>query len=674
MRFAILFLVMSVELVNDCVVFPEQINWKDRVKWSRRWDTQIVGGITGAEDRSSGRSAPLQRLEYTITTYSIQARARLNARLLAAYKSGRACVPFWGRGQELAETINDNLLAGRSYPPIGVFNITVVTGKVYGWVPGPNETELQNGGQTLFSAGTFTAAGSDVTVIGSPNIPVTAQLRRIDPTDVETVGEWAWKEGEYAFFVRPFAPERAVDAGFENRDVLIDAGQSSATPPWDPETSLVAGGSNYSPGSPSIDRTLIKGWAAPPAAVYQTARNISSLSSALSSTWSSFAGAWLVSGLTPGQRYFYSVGAHDTFGCVFFDASNTPTTLADSGSFVTGQNFCYVYCPQTETPGVVRPGQAIVYTIPHLLKGVECQVRLHFAELQSGFDGSTARRQFTIVVQGDDKITAPGFEPYAAAGDALNKAVAVDLTVRANGEGKLTITLIPEAPYFFAGINAVEIYQRAWEVVELIEGTEEHQLVWEQPLKGYWAKDWLVWPAFFGRASIDQARALTGMHADLRLTVQEPLGSGELGVNTCPAEVCPLDPFMELPTPVVLTVNPNRPLNPGEQAFRPTWMSPDNVTRGIGIEPISGTPPGDPAIDGITALQSGLLDIWAAQAWAKWQAYKAEEGLVVTSEGLYWAFEGGGLNPWNANGVFGAGNYAASSYDWEIEIFYVEVP
>ena len=76
----LLLLIMGVELVNNCVVFPHQINWREWPKWSRVWHTEIAGGVTGGEDRSTGCTAADRALEFQLTTFSIQERSRLNAR------------------------------------------------------------------------------------------------------------------------------------------------------------------------------------------------------------------------------------------------------------------------------------------------------------------------------------------------------------------------------------------------------------------------------------------------------------------------------------------------------------------------------------------------------------------------------------------------------------------
>ncbi len=99
------------------------------------------------------------------------------------------------------------------------------------------------------------------------------------------------------------------------------------------------------------------------------------------------------------------------------------------------------------------PGE-IVYVIPNLEPGVACRLRLHFAEIEPGFDRSAHRRVFDIEVQGATAET-PGlppaqtiraFEPYREAGHALNKAVIVDFVVMPSDEGEVTAKLTPTAP------------------------------------------------------------------------------------------------------------------------------------------------------------------------------------------------------------------------------------
>ena len=53
---------MGVELVNNCVVFPHQINWREWPKWSRVWHTEIAGGVVGLDAGGSARASQINEL------------------------------------------------------------------------------------------------------------------------------------------------------------------------------------------------------------------------------------------------------------------------------------------------------------------------------------------------------------------------------------------------------------------------------------------------------------------------------------------------------------------------------------------------------------------------------------------------------------------------------------
>ncbi|HVY72159.1 MAG TPA: hypothetical protein VHH73_19660 [Verrucomicrobiae bacterium] len=88
---------MSVTLVNNCVLIPNPPHWGSPLKWRRQWSSAVAPGVTGAEDRSSLRTKPLLRIEFTLLAATPSERALLEARLLAALRLGRAAVPFWAR-------------------------------------------------------------------------------------------------------------------------------------------------------------------------------------------------------------------------------------------------------------------------------------------------------------------------------------------------------------------------------------------------------------------------------------------------------------------------------------------------------------------------------------------------------------------------------------------------
>ena len=90
-----------VTLVNNHVLFPHPADWRTRPEWSRRWENEITDAVTGAETRRALRSQPRVSLAFTITPRTIDERARLSDRVLAATKSGLACAPYHGRAASL---------------------------------------------------------------------------------------------------------------------------------------------------------------------------------------------------------------------------------------------------------------------------------------------------------------------------------------------------------------------------------------------------------------------------------------------------------------------------------------------------------------------------------------------------------------------------------------------
>ncbi len=92
---------MSVELLLDHVVFPHRPDWRDRVTWARLWSTIVRESVSGTEERVALRPRGRVRLGFTVNpTNDIEAR-QAQDRLRAISASGRAVVPYWGRGIEL---------------------------------------------------------------------------------------------------------------------------------------------------------------------------------------------------------------------------------------------------------------------------------------------------------------------------------------------------------------------------------------------------------------------------------------------------------------------------------------------------------------------------------------------------------------------------------------------
>ena len=93
---------MALATYNGDVVIPHRPDWRQRVAWSRAWDTSIESGLTGAEDRRAMRLKPRERVVFRVIPWNAEERIRLLERLKAGVKAGRVLVPNWGRGATLA--------------------------------------------------------------------------------------------------------------------------------------------------------------------------------------------------------------------------------------------------------------------------------------------------------------------------------------------------------------------------------------------------------------------------------------------------------------------------------------------------------------------------------------------------------------------------------------------
>lgn len=102
---------MPVTTYNDAVVIPHAPDWRQPVEWSRSWDTRIESAVTGSESRVGMRLKPRQRIRFRLVPQDLTERRWLADRLRAAAKAGRAIVPHWGRGLEVAANASGKKLS-----------------------------------------------------------------------------------------------------------------------------------------------------------------------------------------------------------------------------------------------------------------------------------------------------------------------------------------------------------------------------------------------------------------------------------------------------------------------------------------------------------------------------------------------------------------------------------
>lgn len=109
---------MSIELVNDYVLISGQPNWRTQVTCSRQWETEVAAIVTGAEDRGAMRETPRLRLQFEPLLLTVTQQAQHDAAVIAAMRSGKAAVPYWGRASDLASDASGTsaTIATNSWP------------------------------------------------------------------------------------------------------------------------------------------------------------------------------------------------------------------------------------------------------------------------------------------------------------------------------------------------------------------------------------------------------------------------------------------------------------------------------------------------------------------------------------------------------------------------------
>ena len=92
---------MSVETVNDHVLIPHRPDWRQRVEWTRTWDTQIRDSLSGQEVRMALRPRGRVGLRFRTVPFDDTEHQLLQQRIREALRTGRVAVPFFGRGVAL---------------------------------------------------------------------------------------------------------------------------------------------------------------------------------------------------------------------------------------------------------------------------------------------------------------------------------------------------------------------------------------------------------------------------------------------------------------------------------------------------------------------------------------------------------------------------------------------
>lgn len=89
---------MSVERINGDVLIPHRPDWRQRVEWTRAWDTVIRDSVRGKEQRLALRPRGRVTVKFRFFPFDDIERQQFEDRMRAAMKDARAAIPFWGRG------------------------------------------------------------------------------------------------------------------------------------------------------------------------------------------------------------------------------------------------------------------------------------------------------------------------------------------------------------------------------------------------------------------------------------------------------------------------------------------------------------------------------------------------------------------------------------------------
>jgi len=335
-------------------------------------------------------------------------------------------------------------------------------------------------------------------------------------------------------------------------------------------------------------------------------------------------------------------------------ASGAGGYVSDSGLYDTGSPLTTISAidrssildPPPEVvyqSGRVSTG-SMVYTIGGWNLGLECKVHFHWAQIDHAVNLIGNRQKFKVTVRGDSTETIALVEVLQTAG-AYDTSMGFAVVVPPDRDGRLTITFTP----ILGGnnttlINAIEIHQKVWEVIQLTSGTEATQIAFvNHRLLGYWPVGSTVYPLLFGRVTVDDLNALTTRMGDTKITIEEPLGTGELAVNSCPAEVCYPDPPFDGGE---LTAYPYDPFHPpacNYTSYEPVYDGTGNFDvsgHGLGH---SGTIPGNE------------LNFMIGKALAN----LGQSGLPVAGKVVYWQIVDGGPNsPYWQSGSAIEGNWS----------------
>jgi hypothetical protein len=88
--------------VLERVLLPFSATWVTSPTVERVFQSEVEGGVTGAESRGAMRQVPQVGVSWSILPTTTEQRSRLDEILRSALREGEAATPFWGRGLKVA--------------------------------------------------------------------------------------------------------------------------------------------------------------------------------------------------------------------------------------------------------------------------------------------------------------------------------------------------------------------------------------------------------------------------------------------------------------------------------------------------------------------------------------------------------------------------------------------
>jgi hypothetical protein len=466
--------------VNNCILIPNRHNWDSKPKLTTRFESSVAVGVTGAEDRQSDKDTALRSMDWNVTAATPEENSELESTLKSALASGRAASPLWPRQQQI------------------------------------------------------TGAAT---------------------TGADTLGLWPWAVGENAFL--------SNGKRGKNIDCLVNCGGGTVGD-WQ-DDKWGTGGVDIATGF-SQDVSLVDMLPAPPEAVYQSARSVSS------ATPTSI--IYTIPNMKPGipcrvRLHFSEIGSgfsrstYMRLQDVIVTGETSQRVLAfEPYAWAEYQSNTAVYLDFVSTPNAAGNIVIQLYTARREVAAIATSNVANPAAL-TALDGVTLNSGDIYCLANQNDSTKNGIYrhgEYPVRVEWANTVHALDGlefivkdpathggqwfrcsnygTGWAIGANAILFPSSPNTLHYHAIINAIQVYQHTWDVVQLTTGTTTGHIAWSGWTPGVYDNG-RAYPLIYGRLNAVKVGHKTNYVAQYDLTISEPVGDGAQGTpGLCPVETC----------------------------------------------------------------------------------------------------------------------------------------